>query len=146
VGRVVNNRLLTANELLRLTPPVIFCVNRPDFEKMLFENGYKQISLNLPLAQSLVGLDLKDIRTVITNKIHQILPQSAPVYLTDFEMLFNPQYELDVLRLFIGLARQNKLIIKWRGKANKESIKYAELGYSDYKLFSIKDYDATVVM
>lgn len=145
MGKIVNIRSLTANELFLLMPPVILCTDNPNFERAITEDGYRRISLNLQLAQSLAGLELSRIRTDITDKIKESLPQSEPIYLTDYEMLFDPRYELDVLRLFIDIARCNKLIVKWCGKANGETLTYAEQGYADYKRYKISDYDVVIV-
>jgi hypothetical protein len=60
-------------------------------------------------------------------------------------MLFDPRYELDVLRIFIDLARRNKLIVKWCGKVNGETLTYAEQSYADYKRYKISDYDVVIV-
>ena len=146
MGNVVNNRLITAKELSQQTLPVILCVNRADFNKALTDNGFKTISLNLPLSRLLAGLDLTDIRNALVDIIQNILPHNEPIYLTDYEMLFDPRYDIDVLRLFAQLARQRKLIIEWCGKTNEETLIYAEHGYSDYKQFKIKDYDVTAVI
>jgi hypothetical protein len=54
-------------------------------------------------------------------------------------------YEIDVLRLFTDIARQRKLIIKWCGSADENTLTYAEQGYADYKRYNINDYDITVV-
>ena len=146
MGRIVNSRSLTANELLQLVPPIILCTDKPNFKRVITENGYQQIGINLPLAQSLTGLEPKDIRTVITDKIHEILPQGESVYLTDYEMLFDPRYEIDVLRLFIDLARRNMLIVKWCGKVDGDTLTYAEQGYADYKQYKMNDYDVIIVI
>lgn len=145
MGRVINSRLLIAKELLQLPSPVILCTNRPDLEKTIAENGYQTISLNLPLAKLLEGLDLREISSIITDRVRACFPQTGSVYLTGYEMLFDPRYEINVLRLFVDLARYNKLIIKWLGKANGATLTYAEQGYPDYKRYKISDYDVTIV-
>jgi len=146
VGNVVNNRLITTKDLLQLTSPVILCANRADFSKALSDNGFKTVSVNLPLAQSFVGLDLLDIRTSLIDSILKILPHNEPVYLKDYELLFDPRYEIDVLRFFTRLARQCKLIIEWCGRIHGETLTYAEPGYSDYIQYNINNYDITVVI
>jgi hypothetical protein len=145
VGILINNRLTTAKELLKLSPPVILCVNRTDIKNALSENEFKTVSLNLPLARLLTGLDLMDARTALVDSMREILPLNEPIYLIDYEMLFDPRYEIDVLRLFAQFARQGKLIVKWCGRIQEETLTYAEPGYSDYKQFKIEDYDVVVV-
>jgi hypothetical protein len=52
---------------------------------------------------------------------------------------------LDVLRLFIELSRQNRLIVKWCGAIDGDVLTYAEQGYADYKRFKMSDYDVVIV-
>jgi hypothetical protein len=101
--------------------------------------------LNLPLARLLVGLSEHDVLSTIAEKIREPLPRSKPAYLTDYEMLFDPRYRLDVIRLFIDLSRQNGLIVKWCGDVDGDMLTYAEQGDDDYKRYKINDYDVTVV-
>jgi hypothetical protein len=146
MGKSYNSRILTAKELLRLPAPVLLCVDRADFDRAIAGAGYRTVSLNPPLAGSLTGLPESDIPSIIGNRIREALPQSKPVYLTDYEMLFDPRYELDVLRLFVDISRRNKLIVKWCGVVDGDTLIYAEQGYEDYTRIRISDCDVTVVI
>lgn len=146
MGKIYNNRTVIAKDLSRLPSPVLLCVDRTDFDKEIAEADYQTVSLNLPLAKSLEGLSEGDIQSVIGDKIREALPPSKPVYLTDYEMLFDPRYGLDVIRLFMDVSRNNKFIIKWSGAADNDTLTYAEPGYQDYKRIKISDYDVTVVL
>jgi hypothetical protein len=146
MGKTCDSKTLAAKELPRLSAPVLLCASRPDFDKAIAEADYQTVSLNLPLARSIAGLSGSDIQSVIGDKIRKILPSSKSVYLTDYEMLFDPRYELDVIRLFMDISRRNKLIVKWCGAADKDALTYAEQGYEDYKRIKISDYDVTVVI
>lgn len=145
MGTIFNSRTLAAKELMRLPTPVLLCTSRNDFDKVIDEAGYQRVSLNLPLARSLLGLSISDIQSVIGDKIRDILPMTKPVHLTDFEVLFDPRYGIDVLRLFSDLSRQNKLIVKWCGQLDNDTLVYAEQGFEDYRRIKISDYDVTVV-
>jgi hypothetical protein len=146
MGGIYNSRTLSVNELPKLPMPLLLCVDRPDFGKAIADSEYETISLNLPLARALSGLPERNIPSVIAGRIRDILPSQKPVCLTDYEILFDPRYGLDVLRLFMDLSRKNKLIVKWCGTANGDTLTYAEPGFEDYKRFKISDYDVTVVM
>jgi hypothetical protein len=146
MGEIYNSKTLAAKELPRLPAPVLLCTSRSDFDKAIAEADYQTVSLNLPLAKALVGLNPTDIQSVIGDKIRKILPPAKPVYLTDYEMLFDPRYGLDVIRLFMDISRRNNLIVKWCGAADKDTLIYAERGYEDYKRIKISDYDVTLVI
>jgi hypothetical protein len=61
-------------------------------------------------------------------------------------MLFDPRYELDVIRLFMDVSRQNRLVVKWCGTVDGNMLIYAEQGFEDYRRIKISDYDVTVVI
>ena len=145
MDRLWNIRKLTISEITRLPSPVLICSNYSGLEKTIFQSGYKNISLNLPLARTISGLPERGIPALITETVRELLPQSSHVYLTDYEILFDPRYELDIIKLFIDLSRRNKLIVKWCGAIDGDELVYAEQGFTDYKRFSIKDYDISVV-
>jgi hypothetical protein len=146
MGAIYNSQTLQASELPKLSTPILLCVDKPDYDTEIDDSEYQKVSLNLPLARSLSGLPEKDIPSIIASRIRDILPSQKPVYLIDYEMLFDPRYGLDILRLFTDLSRKNKLIVKWYGAANSDTLTYAEPEFEDYKRFKISDYDVSVVM
>ena len=146
MGRVYNNRTLTAVEVPKLPSPILLCATRPDFGKAIVDAGYQTLSFNLPFAQLLQGIPESDIRSLIIDEIRGVLPQSKPTYLIDYEMLFDPRYELDVFKLFIDLSRWSRLIVKWCGRIEGETLVYAEPGYDDYSIYRISDYDISFVL
>jgi hypothetical protein len=145
MGKIVNNKVLPAKDLLKLPFPLLICTERPDFEKAIIGSGFKRFSLNLPLAQALNGRAVTEIQAVISNKAKELLSGHESIYLNDYEMLFDPRYMIDVIRLFIELAKRNQLIVKWCGTTDKDALIYAEQGYADYKRYKITDYDVVIV-
>ncbi|MDR1916468.1 MAG: BREX-3 system P-loop-containing protein BrxF [Synergistaceae bacterium] len=146
MGQNYYGRTLAAKALLSLSPPILLCSSRTDFEKAIADAGYQTVSLNLPLARALAGMTVSDISPLINDKIREALPQSEPVFLTDYEMLFDPRYKLDIMRLFMDLSRKNKLIVKWRGAVDGNTVTYSEQGFEDYQRIRISDYDVSVVI
>jgi len=92
MGKTQSNKTLTAGEILRLPTPIILCVDRQAYIDAITAAGYQLVSLNLPLAKSISKNTINEIPLVIFQKIRNILPNSRPVYLTDYEMLFDPRY------------------------------------------------------
>ncbi|MDR1688031.1 MAG: BREX-3 system P-loop-containing protein BrxF [Clostridiales bacterium] len=146
MGNIINNRTLTASKMLALPPPVVLCVNRADFDSAITKAQFRKVSLNLPLAKKLISKPATEAITDITGIILSLLPKGEALYLTDFEILFDPCYKLDVLKLFVGISRHHKLIVKWCGGINKESLTFAEAGYDDYRKYEINDYNITFVI
>jgi hypothetical protein len=146
MGKVINNRTLAAGKLLDLPSPIILCVHRPDFDKAIAESGCQTLKLNLTLAKALSGKPVQDITAGITAEVIGLLPDGAAVYLSDYEMLFDPRYKVDVMKLFCEISRYKKLIVKWRGGFTNEALTYAEPGYADYAKYKISDYEIACVI
>jgi ATP sulfurylase len=146
MGKIINNRTLSAKNMLALFSPVILCVNRADYTEAIEEAQFQVMSLNLPLTKLLLGKSEKEISSTITGTIINILQKKPPIFLQDYEMLFDPRYQLDVLKVFNEISRHNRLIVKWCGGFDGDSLIYAEPGYADYSKYNASDYDVACVI
>ena len=145
VGNRYKHKLLSAEKLLNLPTPILLCAGWHLYELAISNAGYKTISLNLSLAKALINIQESEIPSVITIKILNLLPNGQSIYLTDYEILFDPRYKLNVMKLFCEIARHHKLIIKWCGKNERDILVYSEPGYSDYIVYNESDYNITCV-
>jgi hypothetical protein len=82
----------------------------------------------------------------VTATVLGLLPKDTTVYLMDYEMLFDPRYRLDVMKLFCEISRRGKLIVKWCGGFDGSSLTYAETGYGDYAQYRVSDYEIACVI
>lgn len=60
--------------------------------------------------------------------------------------MFNPDYQLDVLRTLINVSKRKSFMVVWPGIYKDGKLIYAQEGYSYYKSFDLNDYDITVVI
>lgn len=67
------------------------------------------------------------------------------VTIKDIDVMFNPNYKVDVLKILIAARKRKKYSVIWPGRFDDGKLVYAEQGYPDYKVFSIPDYDITFV-
>ena len=67
------------------------------------------------------------------------LPDGLTV--TDMDVLFNPAYEIDVLRLLETSYRRKLYSIIWPGRYACGKLTYSEIGYDDYQEYDTSDYD-----
>ena len=146
MGTVINRKTLVPNEILRLPSPVILCSPWQLYETIIEESGFQTISLNLPLARVLFGKSEKEIIANITDIVLGLLSEHQHICLSDYEMLFDPRYKLDNLKLFCEIARYNKLFVKWSGSFMNDFLTYAEPGYIDFAKYKVSDYEITCVV
>ena len=67
------------------------------------------------------------------------------VTIKDIDVMFNPEYQVDVLKILIVARKRKRYSVIWPGRYEDGKLIYAEDGYPDYKVFNIADYDITCV-
>ena len=120
--------------------PVIFVQKNCPISK-------QAISMNVPIAKKLIQYDKADITTHIADCILQLvqaLPKNSVI--KDFDVLFNPDYAVDVLQVLILACKQCEFRVIWPGTYNDGKLVYAEANSADYKVYRIDDYDITCVI
>lgn len=146
MGSIINNRTITVKRLLDLPSPTLLCVERNDYEKAIIANNGQVVSLNSLLAKAVSGKTGKEVATNITTTVIGLLPSKTTIYLVDYEMLFDPRYNLDVMKLFCEASRHCKLFVKWCGSFVDDSIIYGEPGYADYAKYKVSAYNIACII
>lgn len=67
------------------------------------------------------------------------------VTIKDIDVMFNPEYKVDVLKILIAARKRKRYNVIWPGWLEDEKLVYGEEGYPDYKVYRIADYDITCV-
>lgn len=68
------------------------------------------------------------------------------ITLANTEILFSPEYELDVIKLLLHVGRNQRFYIQWPGEITGEKLTYSEPGRLDFKEYHIKDYVDTYIV
>lgn len=113
------------------------------FEKTKIE----AVSLSKPLSEAIN--DCKPNRRSI--KLEQIFYSVLERYpdgliVKDIDVLFNPDYQVDILRLLTETYKRKRYSVIWPGVRNEGKLIYSEEGYPDYKVYDINKYDITCVI
>lgn len=77
--------------------------------------------------------------------VKAIEPLPDNVVIRDIDVLFNPNFKVDVLAVLVNAHRKKKFDVVWPGEYDKEKLKYATEEFIDYKVFDISKYDITCV-
>ncbi len=112
------------------------------------ESGkFVPLNLNIKLAEALLKIPQSQRSRKANDEIMKIVSECHdPTFLEDYEILFDPRYDIDAIKVFIEISRRQKVVVKWRGRLNGNSLEYAAPEYSDYHSFRIQDYDITCVI
>ena len=147
LGFMTNGSRLTPDKLYAVSIPIILCSSPKRVFRWLEEGHYQQINLNLEIAKGLLVLPKVERISKINKVITDIISRFAgPIYIENYEILFDPRYEIDVIKVFIEIARRQKVVVKWCGRLNGDSLEYATPDDRDYHSFRIQDYDITCVI
>ena len=105
--------------------------------------SFEILRLGEVLSNELIQVDKGRREFEVENVTRQIFDRigTSKIIVSDIDILFNPAYRLDIIKLFMQLARNKKMIVQWPGESNSEFLIYSELKYDDYKRYAINDYD-----
>ena len=68
------------------------------------------------------------------------------VIIKDIDVMFNPEYQIDVLKLLVDARKRKDYKVIWPGRYEDGKLIYGEEGYLDYKVFDVVNYDITFII
>lgn len=140
MGTMIKARDLPALERGGLQRPVIY-VKPPN------EIQSAAVPINVELAKKLAAVK-PSRRTMRMELLFRQVLDALPdeTIIKDFDVMFNPDYEVDVLKIMSSVAKAKPFRVIWPGRCEDGKLIYAEEGFRDYKVFEIKKYDVTCVV
>ena len=104
-------------------------------------------SVSKPLAEALLACkpNRRSMKLEqIFNNVLDTLPDG--VVIKDIDVLFNPDYKVDVLKILIESRKRKRYSVIWPGRCEDGKLIYSEEGFPDYKTYNIENYDITCVI
>jgi len=145
MGFVYNLASIDPDKLDKLMFPIIFCTNKTKISK--YVNQYTRLSLNKTLSKRLLSYKQDKRKLFILDELNNIVKkQDGSLFIQDFEILFDPNFQIDVLKTFILLNRYRKIAVLWPGIYKNKKLIFAEPGYKDYKVYNIDHYDINCII
>jgi hypothetical protein len=140
MGVIIQALSFSSDEQAGLLKPIIYCCQNVELESI-------GISINLLMAEKLLEFEPNRRTMLLERCFSQILETLHDgVLIQDFDVMFNPEYQVDLLSLMISACKKKPFSIIWPGRYEDGKLIYAEIGYSDYKVFKIEDYDVTCIV
>ena len=105
------------------------------------------VSMNTLLAKELIEITEKNRSMQLESvfvRVLQKLPEKPII--KDFDVLFHPNYQVDILAMMVSAYRRCSFDAIWPGNTDGNKLYYAEEGYMDYHMYEIARYDVTVVL
>lgn len=105
------------------------------------------VNIGLILSERMYRSKADGSRVSIVDELDAILEEKQrDLALANIDILFSPEYELDVIKLLLQVGRNQRLYIQWPGNVNGEKLTYSEPGKFDFKEYNIKDYVDTYIV
>ena len=105
------------------------------------------VNIGLMLGERLYKAKADGSPVNIADELDTILgEEQRDMTLANTDILFSPEYELDVIKLLLQLGRNQRLYMQWPGEITGEKLTYSEPGRFDFKEYNIKDYVDTYVV
>ena len=122
------------------------------FRLLIYAKATEQLidtacSVNKPLAEELLKLKPSRRTMQLEKCFMRVLATfpEAPV-IKDIDVMFNPAYEVDVMKVLISAYKQKPFTLVWPGRYEDGRLIYSNENYQDYRTFEINDYDIVCVI
>jgi hypothetical protein len=140
VGIILKTKNYSSQNQTGLLKPIIYCSKNNDLERTA-------VSVNKNISELLICFKPKQ-RTMHVGKCFEetlaLLPDG--VVIKEFDVLFNPNYQIDVIKILIKANKTKSFSAIWPGEIKGSTLVYSEEGYADYKKYEINDYDITCIV
>lgn len=145
---MVEIKAATLNDEILDSPagmPLIICSSAPRIIRKISQHGYQQLRLNTVLSKALLAFPPQERPSQIETLIKSLIPPQSALLISEFEMLFDPRYKIDVLKLYCERSKASRMAIIWPGTYEDGKLSYAQPEDPDYNLFYGDNYQIRIV-
>ena len=126
--------------------PFFICEKAPRVIRRFEDSGYQRLSVNKELSKALLEFSSNERPMQVEELLKGLFVKCDACLVTDFEMLFDPRYEIDVVKFFCEQARKKNIAIRWPGDFTGTKLTYAEPGDPDYHEYYCDSYQMRIVV
>jgi len=126
---------------------VVICMKYDEFLKHKEIKDLSIINLGLDLSLVLKEHPVESRNSKVIDELNNIFArvQTEHILVKNLDMLFNPEYKLNILKYFIDLSRNKLIFLEWPGKFKNRELEYSEINYSDYQKYNIDNYKIALI-
>ena len=126
---------------------VVICMKYDEFLKYKEIKDLSIINLGLDLSLVLKEHPVESRNSKVIDELNNIFAraQTEHILVKNLDILFNPEYKLNVLKYFINLSRNRQIFLEWPGKLKNRELEYSEINYSDYQKYNIDNYKIALI-
>lgn len=140
MGMIIQARDFFPEKQKGLLKPIIYCHTYGDVDK-------EAISINMTLAEKLMKYRPNQRTMQLERCFNQVISElSHDAVIKDFDVMFNPAYQVDIITLLIVAFKKKTFCAIWPGGYSDGKLYYSVEGRPDYKIYCIDDYDVTCIV
>ncbi len=126
---------------------IVICMKYDEFLKHKEIKDLSIINLGLDLSLVLKEHPVESRNSKVIDELNNIFArvQTEHILVKNLDMLFNPEYKLNILKYFIDLSRNKLIFLEWPGKFKNRELEYSEINYSDYQKYNIDNYKIALI-
>lgn len=114
---------------------------------MIKELSSQSVSVSKPLSDKLLDIPPRSRSMRLASCFGSLLAQYPDnVVIKDIDVMFNPVYQVDVLKILTEARKNKQYSVVWPGRYEDGLLIYSEEGYPDYKTYKVKNYDIICVI
>lgn len=105
------------------------------------------VNVGILLGEKALTAKSKNTQIDIAYELDTLLGQeNHDIILGNVDILFSPEYGLDVIKMLLQIGRNQRFYLLWPGEITGDKLTYSEPRRFDYKEYNIKDYVDTYVV
>ena len=141
MGTVIKRRDFTA--VVRQARQGVFVLA----QKLTVPIDAPAVNVGMLLGEAALTAKSRNAPIDIAHTLDTILGQeSHDIILENTDILFSPEYGLDVIKMLLQIGRNQRFYLMWPGEITGDKLTYSEPDMFDYKEYNIKDYVDTYVV
>jgi hypothetical protein len=147
LGNFIKSSQLNIEVMQKTSFPIVLCSITPRTKRLIADSGYFELSFNKLLAEALVKSNVPITPELAAEETMKIVAHiHAAVLFKDFEMMFDPRYKIDIIKVLAEIARRNRIIIQWCGTINDNYLEYSAPECIDFYSLDINKVDIICVI
>jgi hypothetical protein len=127
------------------TTPWIACVDKARLQ--LYLKDWTWINIGSKLSEAMLGVPEKERSYIVMEQLRTLVSDApgTKLVLDQIDILFFPDFQLDVLKLLTQLDRNKRVIAIWPGSYQANKLRYSEPEYADYHEYDLQQYDVLCI-
>lgn len=123
----------------------IACVDKARLQSFL--KDWTWINIGLELSAAMLSVQENERMDTVSELLRKIVSDvpGTQLVLDQIDILFYPDFQLDVLKLLTQLNRNKRLIVVWPGSYHANKLYYSKPEYADYHEYDVHQYDVLCI-